>query len=170
VTRYSIVSDQSQVWIEARSSVHPIHTETKGLEGYIDLEMNGDGRISVDTQPSARLSLPVERLKSGHRLEDREMLKRIDAKQFSTIDGVLTLMKDTGRDSRYLVHGDVTFRGVTCSHQNEMTISAIDDRTIVLEGESTFDVRDFGMEPPKILMLRVHPEVNVRVQIFAQSQ
>jgi polyisoprenoid-binding protein YceI len=98
------------------------------------------------------------------------MLKRIDAKQFSTIDGVLTLMKDTGRDSRYLVHGDVTFRGVTCSHQNEMTISAIDDRTIVLEGESTFDVRDFGMEPPKILMLRVHPEVNVRVQIFAQSQ
>jgi hypothetical protein len=40
----------------------------------------------------------------------------------------------------------------------------------VLEGESTFDVRDFGMEPPKILMLRVHPEVNVRVQIFAQSQ
>jgi polyisoprenoid-binding protein YceI len=170
VTRYSIVSDQSQVWIEARSSVHPIHTETKGLEGYIDLEMNGDGRISVDTQPSARLSLPVERLKSGNRFEDREMLKRIDAKQFSTIDGVLTLMKDTGRDSRYLVHGDVTFRGVTCSHQNEMTISAIDDRTIVLEGESTFDVRDFGMEPPKILMLRVHPEVNVRVQIFAQSQ
>jgi hypothetical protein len=169
VTRYNIVPDLSQVWIDARSSVHPISTQTSGLEGFIDVEMNGGGRVIVAVPPAAHLSLPVERLKSGNRLEDREMNKRIDAKQFPTIDGELMVMKDTGRDNRYLIQGDITFRGVTRSHQDEMTIALIDDGTIRLEGESTFDVRDFGMEPPRILMLRVHPEVKVRVEVIAKA-
>jgi hypothetical protein len=36
-------------------------------------------------------------------------------------------------------------------------------------GEHTFDIRDFGMDPPKILMFRVEPEVNVRVEIVAEK-
>ena len=36
-----------------------------------------------------------------------------------------------------------------------------------LEGERVFDIREFGMQPPKILMLRVFPEVSVRVSIEA---
>jgi hypothetical protein len=39
-----------------------------------------------------------------------------------------------------------------------------------LEGRSTFDIRDFGMDPPRILMLRVHPEVAVRVEIVAERE
>ncbi len=46
----------------------------------------------------------------------------------------------------------------------------IDDSTLQLEGESTFDIRDFGMEPPRILLLRVHPEVKVRVAIVATKE
>jgi integrase/recombinase XerD len=41
--------------------------------------------------------------------------------------------------------------------------------TLRLAGESTFDVRDFGMEPPRIPMLRVEPDVKVRVEIFAEK-
>ena len=37
-------------------------------------------------------------------------------------------------------------------------------------GESTFDVRDFGMEPPRILMLKVQPDVVVAVEIIAQER
>ena len=37
-------------------------------------------------------------------------------------------------------------------------------------GESTFDIRDFGMEPPRILMLKVQPEVGVRVEIVAERE
>jgi hypothetical protein len=46
-------------------------------------------------------------------------------------------------------------------------VEVVDDDTIRLNGESTFDIRDFGMEPPRILMLRVEPEVVVRVEIVA---
>jgi hypothetical protein len=48
-----------------------------------------------------------------------------------------------------------------------MAISRVDPDTIRLTGEETFDIRDFGMEPPRILLLRVEPEVRVRVDIIA---
>ena len=51
-----------------------------------------------------------------------------------------------------------------------MTIEVVDDRTIRLEGQSRFDIRDFGMEPPRILMLRVEPDVVVRVDIVATKE
>ena len=51
-----------------------------------------------------------------------------------------------------------------------MTIAQLDDGTLQLDGSSTFDIRDFGMEPPRILMLKVHPEVTVRVAIVATRE
>jgi hypothetical protein len=48
-----------------------------------------------------------------------------------------------------------------------MRISRVDERTVQLEGRSRFDIRDFGMEPPKVLMAKVEPEVDIRVEIFA---
>ena len=51
-----------------------------------------------------------------------------------------------------------------------MAIDKVDDRTIRLSGSSRFDVRDYGMEPPRILMLKVEPEVDVRVDIQAERE
>jgi polyisoprenoid-binding protein YceI len=65
------------------------------------------------------------------------------------------------------VSGDVTFRGVSRRHEDLMEVAAVDERTIRLSGSSTFDIREFGMEPPKVLMLKVEPEVDVTVEIFA---
>ena len=114
--------------------------------------------------------LMVERLSSGNRLEDRELRRRIDTRRYPTIEGRLTEMRPSGRDGRYVVRGDLTLRGVTHSYQDEMTISEVDDRTLRLEGQSTFDIRDFGMEPPRILMLKVDPEVAVKVALVATKE
>ncbi len=171
MTRYVIVPDRSQVWIEARSSLHPINTRTDGLEGFVDLEENGGGRIDLAAGlPRAHLSLPVARLRSGNPLEDREMQRRISARRFPTIDGELTAMNSTGADGRYLVTGDVTFRGVTRSYEHEMDFAFLEDATLRVDGRSTFDIREFGMEPPRILMFKVDPEVNVRVEIIARPE
>ena len=51
-----------------------------------------------------------------------------------------------------------------------MLVSQDGDGTLQLSGESTFDIRDFGMDPPKILMLKVQPEVGVRVEIVAERE
>ena len=48
-----------------------------------------------------------------------------------------------------------------------MQIRRVDERTIVLTGSSRFDIRQYGMQPPRVLMLRVEPEVEVPVEIYA---
>ncbi len=175
MARYHIVPERSRVWIDARSNVHPIHSSTDGLEGFIDLDgpdVDADGGepVAVGDNPSGKLSLRLDRLSSGNRLEDREMHKRVDVRRYPTIDGVLTGMKPAGADGRFTVSGDVAFRGVTRPCEDEMSVTPVDDRTICLEGRSTFDIRDFGMEPPRILILRVEPEVVVRVEIIAMRE
>ena len=114
------------------------------------------------------LSLRVERLKSGNWLEDREMQRRIDARRFPTIDGRVTQLQRSDGDGGYHVRGDLTFRGVTRATDGDITITPIDERTIGIKGEAVFDVRDFGMEPPRILMLRVHPDVRVSIDVVAE--
>jgi hypothetical protein len=166
VARYSIVPERSQVWIDARSNVHPIHSSTSGLQGHVNLDMAPGGVIDLDRPPSGQLSLAVDRLRSGNRLEDRELQKRIDAKRFPRIEGVLTQMVRNGSDG-YRVSGDVTFRGVSRRHEDFMEVQQVDERTIRLTGSSRFDIRDYGMQPPKVLMLKVEPEVEVRVEIVA---
>jgi polyisoprenoid-binding protein YceI len=169
MARYDIVPERSRVWIDARSNVHPIHSTSDGLEGYVDLTADGNGQVDPAERPAGKLSLRVTRLSSGNRLEDREMHKRIDARRFPTIDGVLTSMEPVDRDGRYRVSGDLAFHGVTRHCEDEMTVRVVDERTIELAGSSTFDIRDFGMEPPRILMLKVEPDVVVRVEIIAMK-
>jgi polyisoprenoid-binding protein YceI len=178
MTHYVIVPERSLVEIEGRSSVHPIHSRTTGLEGFINIEFGGDGRVDPTDRtaaPSGRLSLPVERLTSGNPIEDRELKRRIEARRFPTIDGVLTELSAVGAggtdgtDDRYVVSGEITFRGETRAYEHEMTIERLDDHTVRLTGEASFDIRDFGMEPPRILLLRVEPDVVVRVEIIAAS-
>ena len=94
--RYRIVPPRSRVWIDARSNVHPIHTEADGLEGWVELDID-DGTVNVDQTPRGHLEYPVENLKSGNALEDRELRRRIDTRRYPTITGELKyLIPDPG--------------------------------------------------------------------------
>ncbi|HMK12216.1 MAG TPA: YceI family protein [Acidimicrobiales bacterium] len=169
MARFRIVPEKSAVLIEASSSLHPIHTRTTGLEGFLEVDLHG-GVVDPLADPNGELSLRVDRLSSGNGLEDRELQRRIDARRYPTIDGLLTQMTRVGVDGRYRVAGDLTFHGVTRRCEDDILITAIDDDTLRLEGESTFDIRDFGMEPPRIFMLRVHPDVKVRIEVLAKRE
>ena len=168
--RYRIIPERSTVSINARSNVHPIHSRTDGLEGYVDLELGPDGVLDLSVKPAARLSLPVRRLSSGNALEDRELQKRIDARRYPTISGVLDTIERADSDSKYRVSGEITFRGAARRHQDEMTIRRVDDETLVLAGHSRFDIREYGMDPPRFLMLKVDPQVDVAVDIIATKE
>jgi hypothetical protein len=170
VARYRIDPERSRVWIDARSTLHPIQSSTDGLEGFLELDLGPDGGVDLSGQPVGKLSLPVVRLSSGNRMEDREMMRRIDSRRYPTIDGVLGEMARDGDADSYQVTGEITFRGVARSHRDLMTIHALDEKTIEMAGHSRFDIREFGMEPPRMLMLRVEPEVDVRVSIIAVKE
>jgi polyisoprenoid-binding protein YceI len=164
------VPERSWVAIRARSSLHPIESRTDGLEGFLDLDIVDGGHVNLQAPTKGKLSLEVVRLSSGNPLEDRELRRRIDARRFPTIDGELTEMRETEMPGRYRVRGDLTFRGVTRSFEDEMVLSADHDDVVELEGEATFDIRHFGLDPPRVLMLKVEPEVRVTAHVTAQRE
>ncbi len=156
------------MWIHARSNVHPIHSDLDGVEGYVDLALDTDGSLDLSASPpSGRVTLAVERLKSGNRMEDRELQRRIDARRYPLIEGTLKTLSSSDSDGHFRAGGDVTFRGVSRHHEDLLQIRQIEEGTIVLTGSSRFDIREYGMQPPRMLVLRVEPEVEVGVELIA---
>jgi polyisoprenoid-binding protein YceI len=161
--RFRTTPADSRLFIEAKSTLHPIHTEASGLVGEADVEVV-DGRFDLGKQPRARLTFPVERLRSGNGLQDMEMLRRVDAKKYPEI--VAELRKAVQKDGRYRITADLTFHGVTRRLELEANAGLEDGGTrATLESQFTLDVRSFDVTPPSFLGRKVHPEVRVRVRL-----
>ena len=41
----------------------------------------------------------------------------------------------------------------------------VHDDAVSLTGDYVFDIREFGMKPPSMLMIRVYPEISVKVEL-----
>ena len=155
MTRYRIIPERSRVWIDARSNrpPHPLeHRRARRLRG---ARLRSEGRVDLEHAPAGKLSLPVSRLSSGNRMEDREMQKRIDARRYPTIDGVLdgiersTATTPPTRSAATSLSGEWTDLTRTDDDQSGRRR---DDRA---RREVPFDIREFGMEPPRVLLLKV---------------
>jgi len=165
--RCIIDPEHSQVRISGSSSVHPIHAAATGLEGW--LEVAEAPTATGGSSPLAgEVRIEVERLRSGNSLVDRETRRRIDASRFPEIVGTVESARQTGSD-RFAVVGTVAFRGETHQVDGELTVSTRGD-AIVIEGSQTFDVRDWGLEPPRLALLKVHPEVDVVIRLEARPE
>jgi polyisoprenoid-binding protein YceI len=169
VTRFRVIPEQSQLWIEARSSLHPIHGEGTGIQGEAELEVT-DGRIDLRVPPRARIELPVERLRSGNALQDIEMRRRIEAQKYPTIIGELVKATALSQLNRYRLEGDLTFHGTTRRLHADVTPTLDGHGVLIVEGEYVLDVRGFGVTPPRILGLQVYPEVKVRFRVAAEGR
>ncbi len=169
MARYRIVPERSTIAIEARSSLHPIHGEATGLTGVIEAEI-ADGQLDLNAPPTLRLEVPVAKLTSGNALYDSEMQRRIDARRYPTIVAEAKDVRETGTAGLYGVSGDVTSHGVSRPVNGELRITASDERSLVVEGEQTFDIRDFNITPPRIVMLRVNPDVKVTLRLVAERE
>jgi polyisoprenoid-binding protein YceI len=164
VQRFVVQPERSVVTIEARSSVGPIQWEASGAEGWVDAEISGDV-IDTSVPPKARLELPVRKLQSGNTLYDAELMRRIDARRFPTTVVVLTQAANV--ENRYQLAGDVTFHGVTRPVRGSVSASVEPSGELRVTGEQTFDIRDFRIPSPTILMLKIFPDVRVRLRLEA---
>jgi polyisoprenoid-binding protein YceI len=167
MARFRIIPDSSRVWIDMRTNLHGAHVETSGLEGILDVELAG-GRIDPATPPAAGLELAVDRLRSDNPLFERELQRRVDARRHPLIVGELRSMRELDHPGWYAVEGDLTFHGITRRVRGEMRLLVEGDDAIQLDGEQVFDIRDFGIDPPRLLMLKADPEVKVRVSLAAR--
>ncbi|MGZ3575070.1 MAG: YceI family protein [Vulcanimicrobiaceae bacterium] len=166
--RFDIDSAKSLLEMKARSSLLPIEGTGTGIHGYVEAACE-DGRVLVDPPPRMHVELPVESLRSGNPLEDREMHKLVGSRAFPTLIAELREARASDRPDRIAVKGAITVRGTTQVVDGELALRC-DGDCLIVDGERTFDVRTFGIEPPRILMLKVYPEVSVRLHLVARKE
>ncbi len=166
--RFSFDTERSCVWVDARSSLHPISSETRGLRGWVEVTHHPDGSLDLGEPVTGTLEVSADRLSSGNKLYDLELRRRIDARTYPTIWGRITHVAPAASPSQYLVTGDLTFHGKTRSFSHEMVVEVVDG-SITLKGDYVFDIREFNMKPPSMLMLKVYPEVAVRIELYGEA-
>jgi hypothetical protein len=168
VTRFRLVPAGSTISAEMRSSMHPIKAETRALGGTIDGELGEEGVPRFELDHGARLQLAVETMKSGHRLQDMEMQRRLDVRRYPQIEVVIDRAWQANRPGSYRASVRVTAHGQTRSFDEDFSMR-VEGRRLVIEGEHTFDMRDFDVNPPNFLALKVHPQVRVTARIVAEQ-
>lgn len=169
VGRYRVVPSRSVVLVDARSSVGPITFGAIGVTGFIEAAVDGR-QISTEILPQAQLQLQVDKLQSGNGLYDAELLRRVDARRYPTVALNLQACEGLGSTGRYQIAGEVTFHGVTRALGGTVVATMASDHKIVVRGEQVVDIRDFGIASPTVLMLRIYPDVVVKLQIEAERE
>ncbi|MFZ0218405.1 MAG: YceI family protein [Candidatus Dormiibacterota bacterium] len=168
MTTFTVLSGSSTLETEVRSSVHPIHARSTELEGRIEGEFDGEGVPDLTSPHGGRIQVPVDSIASGSRLNDMEMQRRAEVSKYPRIEFEVGDVTSSGNDGRYRGTIKVKAHGTTRSVEEEFTLR-LDGKRLTLEGEHTFDMRDFGVQPPRIFTLKVEPEVRVKVRVVAEE-
>lgn len=156
---------ESTVALEASSSMHPIHGEIHEIRGQAVVEVV-DGRIAPGQPPIGFIEADVDALKSGKKLEDIALRKQVEAKKYPTIR--YEVRSAEGGPEQYKVAGAFTFHGITQEFVAEAS-ATLDGGVLRVEAARTFDIRDFGVQPFKILTLKVHPEVKLTLHLVGRE-
>ena len=165
---YEVSPEVSAVVIRARSSVGPIDFATTALTGSIDVEVGDDGVVRAEGA-AGHLTVLLTSIGSGNDLYDAELLRRIDARRFPR--AVLDLAGATrieGTD-RFRLAARLTFHGATRDIEGTVEVR-FDDDVVVVHGEQVFDVRDFDVTVPTMVMLKIFPDVVVALHVEARRR
>ena len=176
MTHFAFVPADSRLFIHASSSIHGIHTDADGVEGTLELTFRDDGSIDLDAPVAGSLRFEISRLKSGNPLNDRETERRIESRRYPLVEASVSSLALIGPGDeqgswRYRVGGVLTLHGVTRDLDGEITMRTADDgrggRLVQIWGEQVLDVRAWKIKPPNLGLIKVHPDVRVRLEATA---
>ncbi len=171
MSTWAVDAERSSLAIDGKSSLHPIHGKLRpgALSGTIEATVT-DGAVDVSAPVSASLRFEVAALSFGNAMYDRELPKRMETGRYPEV--VLDLDKvQAVEPGAHQVTLTLALHGATVSFDETVHTSVTDDgATLTVSGEHRFDVRQFGVEPPKMLGMKVHPDFTVRLAVVAHRQ
>jgi hypothetical protein len=167
LSRFVLDRERSAVLIDARSTVGPISFGTIGVEGSVYAEFV-DGAVNTDVPPTGWLTVDVTGFSSGNKLYDAELQRRIDSRRFPTARVELRGCAPSAPGLRYRLQGEMTFHGISRLTEGTVCVDSVSEDRIVIRGEQVFDIRDFAVPSPTMLMLRIFPDVRIRLHAEAE--
>ncbi len=157
-------TNESTVELHANSSVHPINGEIHDVRGEATVEVT-DGALDP-SGATGYIEADVEHLKSGKKLEDMALRKQVEAKKYPTVRYEVRSVE--GGPDRFKVTGAFTFHGVTQEFTEDVA-ARVDGGTLHVETEHTFDITQFGVQPFKILNMKIYPEVRLVLRLVGKE-
>ncbi|MEN8113597.1 MAG: YceI family protein [Actinomycetota bacterium] len=156
--RWVVNEDTATIAFTATSSVHTIRAKGT-VRGWLEATID-DGAFAPGTELNGELLVPLAGLSSGNSLIDREMRRRVDVGVFPEIKAVVESTESiAGSDAT--IDGIVAFLGGGVLVEGEIELH----EGPRLTGVGEFDVRWWGLEPPRLLMFQVDPIVTVEIDL-----
>lgn len=165
MTSYQLDPQRCGLRARARSNLHSFQAEARTLTGEIEAVIV-DGDLDLDQPATAHIVLPVAHLRADNALVTQEIQNRLDSRRFPTVTATVNKV-NSARNGGYQLYGELTLRHVTRPVTAGAVLIPSDPETLYATAELGFDIRDFQLDPPKLLGLRVHPGVIVTVRIVA---
>lgn len=166
--RFRVNTAESTVNVGLRINLHPSHIRANALSGFIECEVDEQGQPRLDQPYNAELTLPVDAIKSGNSIQDREMRRRFDVAHHPAITAKVNHGEALG-GGRYRATAQLTMHGQTREITGEIQLT-VSGTTMTIDGQQVINVKDFGIDPPRLIILKVEPEVDLQVHIVAERE
>jgi hypothetical protein len=167
--RFRVNTALSTVKVGLRVNLHPSHINANALSGVIECELDGSGRPRLDRPYGAKLALRVDGITSGNGIQDREMRRRFNASRYPVIRARVIDGKALRGAGQYRAVAELTMHGERRQISGDIHLR-VEGTMMLIDGRQVVNVKDFGIDPPRLLILKVEPEVDVDVHIVADLQ
>ena len=147
---YILNNSSSVLEVNGTSSLHDWTLETEKQSGNVVLSNAETLEIS-----NLDFSVEAESLKSGKTSMDKNTYKALKTDDHKTMDFSLSTVKQVKKISdnsfKVFTTGKMTISGVTKTISLDMTVK-LEGNKLLLEGEKSFKMTDFGVDPPTALL------------------
>jgi hypothetical protein len=116
-----------------------------------------------------RLEIPLQTLTSGNTLYDSEIHRRINTRRHPTATIGLLGARRSADGHGYALTGVIQFHDQTREISGSITAEFSRPDVLVVRGEQTLDIRDFGLESPNTLGLKIYPDVMIEMHLEGRS-
>jgi polyisoprenoid-binding protein YceI len=163
VAKVTYAIESGRVVVTARSAIHDTRTVWSKVSGTVEVDPDDPGAGAA-----ANVTVDMRDFDAGDRLKNWKLKSDLDPDRWPTATFRLTGLVVEGREPlRATATGTLAWHGretpVRASGEGRLTPDAV-------SASATFDldVRTLGIEPPKILFLKVESIVRVEVTLSAR--
>jgi polyisoprenoid-binding protein YceI len=167
--RYAVDGRASSLTYEAKSSLQVITGRAEELDGYVQAAWTEEGALLADPAPAMHLEVPVTRLRSGSTIKDQEVWRLIDVERSPTIFAELRSIESLYAPLVYRATGDVTLGGTRKAYAGQLVVAKEGPDAVSVRGDLEIDIRDYGLEPPRALFVRIEPVIVVHLSLVATA-
>lgn len=165
---FQVIPERSAVLVKARSNVGLISFGTSALAGEIVCRVH-DGTLIGLEQARGSLRIKASSFDSGNALYDAEIHRRIHARRYPNINVELTSAAQATESMHYRLGGTIVLGDIAQEASGTVSVEFTGPDDLLVTGTHALDIRDFNIEAPSTVLLKIYPDVTIELHLEASA-